>query len=83
MKTITMEVPENVLIAIMHVAQWGRSTETGDEITSDDIVTDDIPLLEAWLMGLGVLPECVYSDEGVLTNVMAGSVAHLTEEVTP
>jgi hypothetical protein len=78
MKTITMEVPEDVLIACMRVVQWVRGSETEGEVGSGDVI-ENSPVLEEWLMELGVLPESIWSD-GCCTNSTAGSTSHLFEK---
>jgi hypothetical protein len=45
------EIPNDVLGAITAVVYWARSSD-GD----DDILSYDIPLLDAWIVKLGLLP---------------------------
>jgi hypothetical protein len=47
----TMEVPDNVLTAIMHVVAWAR----GYEDVVDDVITYDVPVFENWLTELELL----------------------------
>jgi len=48
----TMEVPENVLAAMKAVVEWAHSFDPDD----DHLCTHDIPVIAAWLEGLGLLP---------------------------
>jgi hypothetical protein len=45
------EVPEDILEAITAVVYWARSSDS-----DDDILMHDIPLLDAWVVKLGLLP---------------------------
>jgi hypothetical protein len=46
-----IEVPENVLAAIRAVVEYWRSTDPDDE----DIISNDLPVIYAWLEELGLL----------------------------
>jgi hypothetical protein len=81
MKTVKLEVPEEILVACMHVCQWIRGSESKGEVGPMDIIEFDFPVLETWLEKLGVLPERTYSDDCcIITNAMAGSTSHLFEK---
>jgi hypothetical protein len=45
------EIPDNVLEAIAAVVYWARSDEG-----PDDILEHDIPVLDDWIVELGLLP---------------------------
>jgi hypothetical protein len=55
-----MEVSEDVLRAIRSVVEYWRSTEPDDE----NIIVNDLPVIEAWLVGLGRL-----ADEQILERL--------------
>jgi hypothetical protein len=78
-KTTKLEVPEDVLIACMRVVQWVRGSDSKGEVGSGDVIEFSSPVLEEWLMELGVLPKSIWSD-GCVTNSTAGSTSHLFEE---
>ena len=46
-----MEIPDSVLDAITAVVYWARSSDD-----DNDILSYDIPLLDAWVVKLGLLP---------------------------
>jgi hypothetical protein len=46
-----MEVSEDVLAAIKAVAEWCRGCDGPDEI-----IEHDLPVIDVWLVGLGLLP---------------------------
>ena len=48
----TMKVPENVLAAMKAVVEWAHSFDPDDT----RLCTHDIPVIAAWLEGLGLLP---------------------------
>jgi hypothetical protein len=50
-KTMKIEVSEDILEAITAVVYWARSDECDDAI-----LTYDIPLLDEWVVKLGLLP---------------------------
>jgi hypothetical protein len=47
---MTTEIPDDVLAAIKAVVEWYRGSDG-----PDDIICNDLPVLEAWLVGLGLL----------------------------
>jgi hypothetical protein len=46
-----MEVPKNILTAIVSVVEWYRGCDG-----PDDIIMNDLPVIEAWLTELKLLP---------------------------
>jgi len=52
---MTTEIPEDILEAITAVVYWARSSD--DDI---DILMHDIPLLDRWVVELGLLPPAKY-----------------------
>jgi hypothetical protein len=50
-KAMKTEIPDDVLEAIVAVVYWSRSAD-GD----GDILSYDIPLLDRWVVELGLLP---------------------------
>jgi hypothetical protein len=50
-----MEIPDSVLDAITAVVYWARSSDD-----PDDILEYDIPLLDDWIVKLGLLPPAEY-----------------------
>ena len=46
-----VEVPDSILGAITAVVYWARSSDE-----DGDILAYDIPLLDAWIVKLGLLP---------------------------
>jgi hypothetical protein len=50
---MTMEIPEDVLKAIRAVVEYNYYSTSGDDT---DILVNDLPVIYAWLEGLGLLP---------------------------
>lgn len=53
---MTMEVPDDVLTAIKDIVAWAHGCEGPDDVTFDDVIVHDVPVLEDWLTKLGLLP---------------------------
>jgi hypothetical protein len=49
---MTGEIPNDVIKAVKHIVTWAHGCE--DEV--DDIISNDVPVLEAWLVKLGLMP---------------------------
>jgi hypothetical protein len=50
-----MKVSEDVLTAIQHVVMWAHGCEDPGDVTFDDVMVNDVPVLEEWLKQLGLL----------------------------
>jgi hypothetical protein len=51
--TVTTEIPEEVLAAIKAVVAYNYYSTSGDDT---DLLVNDLPVICAWLAGLGLLP---------------------------
>ena len=71
MTSTMLEVPEDVLTAIMRVVQWTRGSEAEGEVGPDEIIEVHSPVLEERLMEMGVLPG-VHLVEGLLHQCDGG-----------
>ena len=53
MSTQKVEIPPDVLAAIIAVVQHNYHSTSGDDT---DILVNDLPVIHAWLVQLGLLP---------------------------
>lgn len=59
--TMTMEVPKDVLVAIVRVVEWRRGGDTPSDVNIMEMI-EHVGVLDEWLVGLGVLEEPVYNN---------------------
>jgi hypothetical protein len=56
-KTEIKEIPEDVVAALQGIVEWAHSFDPDD----DRVLSEDIPLITAWLEGLGLLPPALWA----------------------
>jgi DNA-binding transcriptional regulator YdaS (Cro superfamily) len=54
-----MEIPENIIAALKAIVNWSR----GSDDLVDEILENDVPVLDRWLVANGLLPENTYEDD--------------------
>jgi hypothetical protein len=53
---MTTEIPEDVFVAIKSIVTWVHGCDGSGDVSIDDVIACDIPVLENWLTALGLLP---------------------------
>jgi hypothetical protein len=51
-----MEIPDDVVVAIKAIAEWGRGGDEPDDVGIDDIIARAVPVLDEWCVARGLLP---------------------------